>query len=183
MKTSIASCFILLAAIQTFAPAPASAADFSCAELLRKEFFDAAIAACSEEMKSDTNRYIPLVNRGTAYQMKAMYAEALADFSDAIALEPKRAKAYMKRGLLQCFQNNYAEAQQDVFRAAEIEPSAASFMAIVEVYALQNKTDDACRWLRRTVETGSRPLDYVTTEKASRSIRNSSCYKDIIAGN
>ena len=63
-----------------------------------KNYYE-AIRAYGEAI-AESNRYTPAyVNRGLAYMMVGDYTKALADFNDAIRIEPTESDHYFKRGV------------------------------------------------------------------------------------
>ncbi|MFP5258972.1 MAG: tetratricopeptide repeat protein [Acidobacteriota bacterium] len=62
---------------------------------------------------------LALTNRGTAYANKKMTAEALADLSKAIELNPDYPAAYYDRARILAMQNKHAEAIADLTKAIE----------------------------------------------------------------
>jgi tetratricopeptide (TPR) repeat protein len=60
--------------------------------------------------------------RGKALTSLKKYNEAIADFSEAIKLNPKHDYANLARGLLYFQQNQYREAKADLEKAATLDP-------------------------------------------------------------
>jgi len=58
--------------------------------------------------------------RGTAYASKKEYDRAIADFTEAIEIDPKHVSAYNDRGLAHTSKGDYARAIADVTRAVEL---------------------------------------------------------------
>ncbi len=67
-----------------------------------------------------------LFNSGINHTKNGNYDRALLDFTEAIKLEPKLAKAYSNRCLIQIHLKNYLEAKQDCTEALENEPNNES---------------------------------------------------------
>ena len=67
-----------------------------------------------------------LFNSGINQTKNGNYDRALLDFTEAIKLEPKLAKAYSNRCLIQIHLKNYLEAKQDCTEALENEPNNES---------------------------------------------------------
>lgn len=63
-----------------------------------------------------------LVNRGRIFTAQQNYAAAMADFSQAIALEQNFAPAYYRRGIAYAEQSQFALAISDIDHAAELSP-------------------------------------------------------------
>ena len=61
-------------------------------------------------------------NRGTAYDDKGDYDRAIADFSKAIALDPKYVNAYYNRGVSYQHKGNRDQAILDYTKAIAVDP-------------------------------------------------------------
>ena len=65
-------------------------------------------------------------NRGFARADKKEYDKAIADFSEAIRLDPKDATAYYNRGIAWAGKNEYDKAIADYSEAIRLDPKDAS---------------------------------------------------------
>jgi tetratricopeptide (TPR) repeat protein len=90
--------------------------------------YNQAIAAFDQAIVLDSGNAEILVNRGTVYYYKDMYAEALIDLNLAIQVNPEEANAYNALALLRADQGQYDEALKLVERALMIEPFQPYFM-------------------------------------------------------
>lgn len=72
-----------------------------------------------------TNTVIALSNRGLAYFDQRDYSRAIADYDQAIRLNPQYAAAFNNRGLAYRAQNNYARAIADFDQAIRLNPQLA----------------------------------------------------------
>ncbi|GAB4485523.1 MAG: hypothetical protein OHK006_11830 [Thermodesulfovibrionales bacterium] len=171
-------CIILLSSVL-----PAAAKDW-CSESLKRETFGAAIEACTQAIDARTgDLYANLVNRGSAYSELGMYDAAAADFDHAIELEPKLPKAYNLRGYARALEGRYPEAEKDIRHALEFEPDSTSVIAnMVELYALQNRMDLACTWMKKLMEKGEKYWSQIRSVKAQSNMRNSPCFPAQAAG-
>ena len=61
------------------------------------------------------------MSAGRAYRRLAQYDKAVADFNQAITLNPEFAQAYMNRGEAYTSQNEPAKALVDLNRAIELD--------------------------------------------------------------
>ena len=64
----------------------------------------------------------PECHRGASYAQKGQHEEAIADFSKAIEIEPRRAPLYDGRGKVYQMIGDEARAEADFKRAAELDP-------------------------------------------------------------
>ncbi len=90
---------------------PATADD---AMLCSTETGDAAVAACTRAINSGAGR--PSINynsRGEAYRSKGDMDRAIADYTEALRLDPKNAIAYVNRGLIYENLADFARARAD----------------------------------------------------------------------
>lgn len=161
----------------------AAAADW-CHESLKREKYDAAIEACTTAIESKSgDLYANLVNRGTAYSESSLYDAAITDFTRAIELEPKLPKAYNQRGYSRALAGRYDEAEKDIKTALELDPdSTVVLVNMVELYALQNKTDLTCLWMRRLIEKGEKFWNQIRSGKAQNNMRNAPCFSEPSTG-
>ena len=82
-------------------------------------------------------------NRGNAYDDQSEPARAIADYDEAIKLEPS-ASAYFNRGLAYRHRGEYERAIADYDKALEIDPvDVDSYNNRAEVYEAMGKLDDA----------------------------------------
>jgi tetratricopeptide (TPR) repeat protein len=93
---------------------------------------DQTINGCTAMIQSRTetreNRAIAYYNRGSTYGLKGEYDRAIADFDDAIRLNPKYARAYSNRAFYLDSKGEYDRAIADFNTAIRIEPSAIRYV-------------------------------------------------------
>ncbi len=89
--------------------------------------WDLQIKSCSALIESGAetkeNQAIAYYNRGLAYENKDDYARAIADYSDAIRLDPNDADAYFYRALDKGRLGDKAGAEADMAAAKRINPN------------------------------------------------------------
>jgi tetratricopeptide (TPR) repeat protein len=87
-----------------------------------------SIKACSAVIDSlDTGYVIAIAyfNRGIAYREKGSFNNAIADFTEAISLEPRYADAYFSRGIAYSDKRNYDSAIADFDHVILLDPKDA----------------------------------------------------------
>jgi tetratricopeptide (TPR) repeat protein len=89
--------------------------------------WDQQITSCTALIQSGNesteNLAIAFYNRGLAYENKEDYARAIADYSEAIRLDPNDADAYFYRSLDKARTGDKAGAEADMAAAKRINPN------------------------------------------------------------
>ena len=87
--------------------------------------FRAADDVCSralrEEAMTRTNRAATYVNRGVLRMREGKYDTALADYSEALSLQPELGAAYLNTGAAYIYQRDFNAALAPLDRAIELE--------------------------------------------------------------
>jgi len=116
----------------------------------------------------------PFNNRGVARKQSGDGAGALADFNQAIALNPKDPKPWLNRADLHFDAGEFEAAMPDYNKALEVDPkSAHAYANRGASYGAQNKFDLALSDLNRAIELdptladafGNRALLYYNTKR------------------
>ena len=91
---------------------------------------DARVAGCSVLIQSgqETSGGLAVAynNRGLAYKAKGLHDPAIADFTQAVALNPQLAEAYVGRGAAYGAKGLYDEAIADETQAIALNPQSAN---------------------------------------------------------
>ncbi len=126
-------------------------ADFS-QEIRRCDFGgnhpDIRIVACTRNIQSGRftgmNLAVAFTNRGLAYKSKSQWDKAIADFSEAIRLEPDFVTAYNSRGNAYYGKGQFDRAIKDYDKAIRLNPDLAeAFGNRGNVYRKKGKIDRA----------------------------------------
>lgn len=91
--------------------------------------FDLSIQACTTIINSGNeskeNHAMAFTNRGIAYDRKGEYSLALADYDNAITLDPNSGNAFFNRGLLYGHERKYDSAIADFDKTIALNPKDA----------------------------------------------------------
>src|SRR5262245_54455567 len=93
----------------------------SCVKMEKALSPDGQITACTAVLTSDretaTNRAIAYSIRGAVYQVRGDNTRAIADYSQAISLDPGYSTAYARRGNAYIYKGDYNRAIADLNEA------------------------------------------------------------------
>jgi len=127
MRALLMGCSILLA----IGPAQAAVSTFGssvareCFENAQTGTKDAGLEACTkalaQEQLSARDRSATLVNRGIIYNRTRQLDLALADFDQALQLNPELGEAYLNRGNTHFFRREFEAAAADYSRAIDLK--------------------------------------------------------------
>jgi tetratricopeptide (TPR) repeat protein len=122
-------------------------------------------------------------NRGNMNSLKQQYDKAIEDFNKAIELNPGDYKARNFRGIAYRNKQQYDKAIEDFNKAIDLNPRYAdAYYRKACVYSLTNKTEEACKMLKQSIKKGYNYWSSIKIHKDLDNIRDSSCYKEIMAG-
>ncbi|MHA2218172.1 MAG: tetratricopeptide repeat protein, partial [Candidatus Hodarchaeales archaeon] len=78
----------------------------------------------------------------------------------------------------------YDQAMSDYHKAIELNPdSYVTMYKMAGLFSLMNDAEPACKWLRKSIKNGfSIGKQVVKREKKFNNIRNSSCFREVMAG-
>lgn len=95
-------------------------------------------------------------NRGIAYGKKGQYDKAIFNFTKAIALNPRDAKAYNNRGICYHLIGQSDKAISDYNKAIEIDPmfAGAYYNRGIAYKEILKNTTKFCSDLKRACELG-----------------------------
>jgi lipoprotein NlpI len=78
------------------------------------------------------------IDRGNAYRARGDNDRAIADFTEAIRLDPRAADAYYSRGFAYLYSGSLANALADVSKASELDPNDAYKALWADIVAQRN---------------------------------------------
>src|SRR5262249_35695281 len=132
MRSSASWLFACLTAVGlTGLPTVAAADDW---DACGKQSGDLAVAGCSRAI--DSNQYTGrnlawlYASRGVAYLAQSDLDHAMADFNEAIRLDPKDAAPYYNRGVACTAQGDLDRAIADFYEAIRLDPKDAASYSI-----------------------------------------------------
>ncbi|MCL5063205.1 MAG: tetratricopeptide repeat protein [Nitrospiraceae bacterium] len=121
--------------------------------------------------------------QGNSYFQKNQYDLAIEDYNKAIILEPFHFEAYGNRGNAYKRKKQYDRALEDYNKAIDIEPqNAIDHYNKACLYSEMNNAEEACKWLKRSVEKGFNNWNHIKTDRDLDNIRSAPCYKEVVAG-
>jgi tetratricopeptide (TPR) repeat protein len=114
---------------------------------MKKEllFIAAALLACNTALWGQTPATAQnfaaqdFVNRGNMYAVEGDYDNAIADYTEAIHLDPNHVEAYMNRGFVYAFKNEYDRAIGDWETLLKIDPNNADAAENIELAMREKK--------------------------------------------
>jgi tetratricopeptide (TPR) repeat protein len=88
---------------------------------------------------------------------------------------------YSNRGNAYSRLGDYQQAIKDCNRAIQLNPDyVMAYYNMASIYSLQGNTDMACQWLKQAIGKGYKNWEYLKTDRDFDSIRNTSCFREII---
>ena len=123
-----------------------------------------ALGASARTAQADTKQADDLVNRGNAYADKKDYDRAIADFNQAIRLDPENAYAYNSRADTLREAGKAEQGLPDAGKAVQLDPNNADFWDTrAQILQALGRRQEAIADYRRALE-----LDPMLTETRER---------------
>lgn len=122
-------------------------------------------------------------NRGIAWAGQGNSDQAAKDFEMAVKINPNQSSYLKNRGLLLLQLRRWQEALADFQKVIALTPNdGEAYYNIACIDSLENRTAEACDWLRKGVEHGYRDWKNIKQDKDLDNIRSSACYREIVKG-
>lgn len=149
---------------------------------VEKKLYDRTIEDLSRAIELDPKNEYAYCFRGTAYMQNKLYDRAIGDLNRAIELDPSDVVAHTFRGLAYAKKRLYDRAIENYNEAIKLNPEDSSiYYNKACSYSLMNNTTDACKWLNVAIEKGYNDWRHIKSDADLNNIRNSACYKKIMA--
>ena len=108
---------------------------------------------------------------------------AIADFTKAIEINPTDIDSLNYRGQAFYHKTQYASAIADFNSALAVKPDYFKpAYNLARSYARLNNAEEACIWLKKSIENGFKEWDFIKKDKDLDNIRELPCYKEVMAG-
>ncbi len=122
-------------------------------------------------------------NRGVAYQEGNDLERAIADYSRAIELDPGDDDYYNNRAIAYAAKKEYDLALADNRKAFQLNPANGGVLYnIACIFALKNDSEQACGWLRKSIDHGYADWEHIKQDPDLDNIRLTSCYQSLMTG-
>jgi hypothetical protein len=122
-------------------------------------------------------------NRGVAYHEKQRLDEAIIDYSRGIQLDPGDDDILNNRAIAYAAKKEYELALADNRRAFQLNPNNGGVLYnIACIYALKKEPEQACDWLKKSIEHGYADWENIKHDSDLDGIRGVYCYQSIMAG-
>jgi lipoprotein NlpI len=126
---------------------------------------DEAIAACTHIILSrgtpTKSRSAAYVTRGNAYNAESENDHAIADYSEAIVLDPKNMSAYFNRGLANLYSGDIHKALADLTQAAALDPKYAYAALWVDIIGQRNNVPSGLSQAVSTIDMTAWPAPII----------------------
>ncbi len=127
--------------------------------------------------------YGEYILRGNAYQLMDQTDKAVEDFDKAIQMEPDNIDAYLMRGCAYKDTGQNDRFIKDFNKVIQLNPNHIdAYFDTICVLSIKNNIEEACKWLKKIIDTGFCEWENIKKDKRLDNIRRTSCYKEIMTG-
>jgi len=125
----------------------------SVSGFFRNQIWKNELTLWDDVIQKSPHKARPYRNRGLAYANQGNFSQAIADYTQAIAIDPKYADAYYNRGIAYDRQGNFSQAICDYTKAINIIPNSAdAYNNRGIVYGEQNNVSGAISDYNKAIE-------------------------------
>jgi tetratricopeptide (TPR) repeat protein len=122
-----------------------------------------------------------LANRGGAYHELKMYKKALKDYNNSLNLKPDDPDTLVNRSNTYYELGMHKKALKDCNHALKLEPNHVDALYnLACFYALENKPDDAIKYLKKAISKDEECKEEAKTDKDFDNIRNEPSFKKLV---
>ncbi|MEO8315943.1 MAG: DUF3857 domain-containing protein [Pseudomonadota bacterium] len=143
--------------------------------------------ASADELRSQASKPLKsadeYVDRGYDMMRRSLYDLAVAEFSSAIALDPKHSLAWANRGMSHLFLRHFDEARTDLRKALELDPTSSVATRGLGALALEEgHPEEAITLLSRSQELESNTWTLTRRARAYLAVKDvNPAAQDLIA--
>ncbi|MBU2529024.1 tetratricopeptide repeat protein [bacterium] len=142
--------------------------------------YDRAIIMYTGAVKLNPSFYQAFNNMAIAYMAKGEYEQALNPVNKSLALNYECGDTFNLMGLIFANQASYSKAIAAYKRAIHLSGSPQAYYNLSCIYALQNETDLALRFLDHAIDSGFNDINSVSAEPAFKNLISDKRFSELI---
>jgi tetratricopeptide (TPR) repeat protein len=153
---------------------------------MRLQNYRQALDDLNQSLVFNPYSYRVFIAHGRANYQIGKWQEAKSDFSRALELNPPkeiRARIHSSRGIVHARLGNIEETNNDINRSLAINAeSSGEYYNFACAYAILGKTNEACNYLKKSIERGYNQWEHIKKDSDFDSLRDNACYIEIMQG-